>query len=194
MIEISALPSLPDDAGKVVLLNATGELIDELDYDHHWHSPLLASETGISLERIRSDLPTGLASNWTSAAASAGFGTPGYKNSESSSDSSAMDLISVEPKLFSPDMDGYHDFCFINYQLPVAGFMGSISIYDISGRMVRKLVNNLLWGISGTFRWDGLDDQQNLLPAGQYVIYIELFRTDGTVINKKIVSVLARRG
>ncbi len=192
VIEVSALPSLPDDAGKVVLLSATGEIIDELDYDHHWHSPLLASESGVSLERIRSDLPTLLASNWTSASASAGFGTPGYKNSESSPDSSGLDLITVEPELFSPDMDGYNDFCFINYHLPAAGFLGSISIYDISGRMVRKLVNNLLWGISGTFRWDGLDDQQNRLPTGHYVIYVELFRTDGTVINKKLVCVLAR--
>jgi Lamin Tail Domain len=193
IIVVSALPSLPDDAGKVVLLNATGEIIDELDYDHHWHSPLLANETGVALERIRSDLPTQLSSNWTSAAASAGFGTPGYKNSESYPDSSVMDLISVEPELFSPDMDGYHDFCFINYHLPAAGFAGSISIYDISGRMVRKLVNNLIWGISGTYRWDGLDDQQNLLPTGHYVICVELFRTDGTVINKKLVCVLARR-
>ena len=192
VIVVSALPSLPDDAGKVVLLNATGDIIDELDYDHHWHSPLLASETGVSLERIRSDQPTQLASNWTSAAASAGFGTPGYKNSESSADSSGTNLFSVEPELFSPDMDGYHDFCFINYHLPAPGFMGSISIYDFSGRMVRKLVNNLLWGISGTFRWDGLDDQQNPLPMGHYVIYIELFRTDGTIIQKKLVAVLVR--
>ncbi len=192
VIEVTALPSLPDDAGKVVLLSTTGEIMDELDYDHHWHSPLLASESGVSLERIRSDLPTQLASNWTSASASVGFGTPGYKNSESSSDSSGLDLITVEPELFSPDMDGYNDFCFINYHLPAAGFSGSISIYDISGRMVRKLVNNLLWGTSGTFRWDGLDDQQNRLPMGHYVIYVELFRTDGTVINKKLVCVLAR--
>ncbi len=48
-------------------------------------------------------------------------------------------------------MDGYQDFCFINYHLPAAGYMGSISIYDISGRMVRKLVNNVLWAIKRNF-------------------------------------------
>jgi len=90
-------------------------------------------------------------------------------------------------------MDGYQDFCFINYQLPSAGYMGSISVYDMYGRMVRKLVNNILWGTSGGFRWDGLDDQQNLLPIGHYVIYVELFMPDGTVLKKKMVCVLARR-
>jgi len=192
ILSLSSLPSMPDDQGKVVLLNAQGEVLDELDYDHHWHSPLLANETGVSLERIRSDLPTSLASNWTSAAAIAGYGTPGYKNSESSVDSSGGNFISVEPKIFSPDFDGYHDFCFIHYNLPAAGYMGSILIYDISGRKVCTLVNNVLWATSGTFRWDGLDDQQNLLPMGHYIIYVELFLPDGTVRKQIQVCVLAR--
>jgi Lamin Tail Domain len=192
IISVSPMPSMPDDIGKVALLNGSGNILDELDYDHHWHSPLLANESGVSLERIRIDLPTGLSSNWTSAAATAGYGTPGYKNSEYSMDSITTNFITVEPKVFSPDMDGYQDFLFIHYNLPNAGFIGSISIYDIYGRLVKLLVNNILWGTAGTFRWDGLDDQQNRLPIGHYIIYIEIFRTDGTVIRQKLVCVLAR--
>jgi hypothetical protein len=195
IVTVSGMPSMPDDQGKLVLLNTSGETLDELDYDHHWHSPLLASESGVSLERIRPVLPTSKAANWTSAAADAGYGTPGYKNSESSLDSVSQgsDFIVVQPKIFSPDMDGYQDFCFIHYQLPDAGYTGSITIYDISGIMVRKLTNNTLWGTSGSFRWDGLDDEQNPLPMGHYIIYAEVFRTDGTVKKKKLVCVLARR-
>ena len=110
---------MPDDMGKVVVLNSEGLILDELDYDHHWQSPLLTTESGVSLERIRSDLPTSLASNWTSAASSAGYGTPGYKNSESNTDSVFTHFISIDPKIFSPDMDGYNDFLFINYHLPI---------------------------------------------------------------------------
>ena len=36
----------------------SGDILDELDYDHHWHNPLLGNESGVALERIRADLPT----------------------------------------------------------------------------------------------------------------------------------------
>ena len=193
MIPMASLPSLPDDQGKCVLLNRAGEILDELDYDHHWHSPLLASEGGVALERIRTDLSTGLASNWISASAAAGNGTPGYKNSEAWPGEPVDRFITIDPDIFSPDMDGYHDFCFINYQLPASGYTGSISIYDITGRMVRKLVNNILWGTTGTYRWDGLDEEQNLLPMGHYVICVELFLPDGKILKTKLVCTLARR-
>ena len=193
MIPMASLPSLPDDQGKCVLLNQAGEILDELDYDHHWHSPLLASEVGVALERIRTDLSTGLASNWISASAAAGNGTPGYKNSEAWPGEPVDRFITIDPDIFSPDMDGYHDFCFINYQLPASGYTGSISIYDITGRMVRKLVNNILWGTTGTYRWDGLDEEQNLLPMGHYVICVELFLPDGKILKTKLVCTLARR-
>jgi hypothetical protein len=193
ILGVSSLPSMPDDFGKLVLLNGSGSTMDELDYDHHWHAPLLSDETGVALERIRAELPTNQSSNWTSASATSGYGTPGYKNSESSAPPAGTDLITVEPKIFSPDMDGYQDFCFINYHLPVAGFTGSISVYEVNGRLVRQLVNNILWGTSGSFRWDGLDDQQHLLPMGHYIICSNLFLPDGTTENVKKVCVLARK-
>jgi hypothetical protein len=118
IISLGNLPSMPDDAGKLVLLNGSGKILDELDYDHHWHSALLAGETGVSLERIRADLPTNQSSNWTSASAPSGYGTPGYRNSEFLSGSESRDLISVDPKIFSPDMDGYR---ILFYQLSTAG-------------------------------------------------------------------------
>jgi flagellar hook assembly protein FlgD len=101
-------------------------------------------------------------------------------------------FISIEPKVFSPDMDGYHDFLFIHYNLPGSGFIGSISIYNVYGKLVRLLVNNTLWGTMGTFRWDGSDEQQKPLPMGHYIICIEVFQTDGIVLRRKLVCVLAR--
>ncbi len=193
ILGVHSLPSMPDDFGKLALLNASGEILDELDYDHHWHAPQLSDESGVALERIRADLPTNESSNWTSASAPSGYGTPGYKNSESVNLPSGAGLISVEPKIFSPDMDGYQDFCFINYQFPVAGFTGSIAVYDVNGRLVRQLVNNILWGSSGSFRWDGLDDQSHPLPMGHYIIYCNLFLPDGTLYIVRKVCVLARK-
>jgi hypothetical protein len=76
--------------------------------------------------------------------------------------------------------------------LPAAGYIGTISVYDVYGRKLRILVDNILWGTEGSFRWDGLDDQQRLLPMGHYILIIQLFLPDGTIINRKLVTVLAR--
>jgi hypothetical protein len=193
VLEMNNLPSMPDDFGKMVLLNRSGELLDELDYDHHWHSPLLSDESGVALERIHADLPTNQSSNWTSASATCGYGTPGYKNSEFVNLPALADQISIDPNIFSPDMDGYQDFCFINYQFSDAGFVGSIAVYNINGLLVRQLVNNVLWGSSGSFRWDGLNDQLHPLPMGHYIIYCNLFLPDGRIYTVKKVAVLARK-
>jgi hypothetical protein len=193
LIKVSTLPSMPDDQGTILLLNEAGQILDELPYDHHWHSPLLANEEGVSLERIQADKPTAKASNWTSAASTVGFGTPTYKNSESFAEAGDMDLISVEPKIFSPDNDGYQDFCFIKYHLAQVGFTANIFIYDINGRMVRRLANNSTLSREGSFRWDGLDDTLNPLPMGHYVICVDLFTVQGKIKKYKLVVALAKR-
>jgi hypothetical protein len=188
---MSALPSMPDDQGTILLLDEAGEILDELAYDHHWHSPLLADEEGVSLERIRADGPTTLASNWTSAASDAGSGTPTYRNSESSDGVRGKEMLTVEPRIFSPDQDGYQDFCFIKYHLPAGGFMVSISVYDIRGRKLRQLANNNALGTDGEFRWDGLDDGLNRLPEGHYVICADLFSLSGQTRRYRLLVTLA---
>jgi hypothetical protein len=193
LFQLSSLPSMPDDLGTLLLLDESGQILDELSYDHHWHSPLLADEEGVSLERIQADQPTNLASNWASAASSAGFGTPTGKNSESFADAGGKDLMQAEPKIFSPDNDGYNDYCFIKYHLTQNGFTANISIYDINGRAVRRLANNSTISTDGSFRWDGLDDALNPLPMGHYVICVDLFTVTGKIKKFKLVVVLAKR-
>jgi Lamin Tail Domain len=193
LIRMSGLPSMPDDQGTILLLNEGGQILDELSYDHHWHFPLLANEEGVALERIQADRPTQAADNWASAASSAGFGTPTYKNSASFSEQETTEQISAEPKIFSPDNDGYQDYCFVKFHLAQPGLVANISIYDINGRMVRQLTNNSTLGMAGSFRWDGLDDGLNPLPTGHYVICVDLFSVDGKIKKYKLVETLARK-
>ena len=123
ILSLPALPSMPDDQGKIVLLNASGDVIDELDYDHHWHSPLLTSESGVALERINPDLPTNLASNWTSAAAACRIWNTRLQKFRIIFRQVIPIRISflLNRKYFHLIMDGYQDFLFIHYQLPAAG-------------------------------------------------------------------------
>ncbi|HSU51031.1 MAG TPA: lamin tail domain-containing protein, partial [Segetibacter sp.] len=96
------MPSFPDDQGVVVILNAQGQVIDELKYSAKWHFALIDNEEGIALERIDYNKPTQSKDNWTSAASSVGFGTPTYQNSQFRSDLSIQGEMNITPKTFSP--------------------------------------------------------------------------------------------
>ncbi len=78
----ASLPSFPDEEGFVLLLNQQGAVVDEVNYSDDWHFKLIDNAEGVSLERVDSDGPSQEAANWHSAASTAGYGTPGYKNSQ----------------------------------------------------------------------------------------------------------------
>ncbi len=180
IVQVPVMPSFPDDKGTVVLLNQTGRITDELNYDRRWHFALVDNEEGISLERIDFNKPTQTADNWTSAAASAGFGTPGYQNSQYRADVSAPSgSITLNPQMFSPDNDGFEDFCLIEFTMNEPGYVANVTIYDVGGRPVRILQRNTTIGASGSFRWDGLNDKQQRVATGNYIVLFEAFNLEG---------------
>lgn len=193
IIELTALPSLPDDKGTIVLMNMQGAIIDELRYDHNWHFALVSEKEGIALERLNYNLPTQDKSNWSSAASTADYGTPGYANSQLMADGQLQGQIAITPTIFSPDNDGYDDFAAIEYQLGEPGYVANVRIFDANGRIVRHLVNNATLGAAGRFRWDGLDDRLAKLPIGMYVVLTEIFNLQGKTRKFKQVVTLARR-
>ena len=174
------MPSFPDDKGSAVLLNQTGRIADELNYESRWHFALVDNEEGISLERIDYSNPTQTADNWTSAAASAGFGTPGYQNSQYRADVTApAGSIVLNPQMFSPDNDGFEDFCLVEFRMNEPGYVANVTIYDAGGRPVRILQRNTTIGASGSFRWDGLNDKQQRVATGSYIVLFEVFNLQG---------------
>jgi len=190
---VSSLPSFPDDKGYVLLLNAQGSIVDEADYDHHWHFKLINNEEGVSLERID---PAGLsqdATNWHSAASTAGYGTPTYKNSQYKQTNIIDATIGVIPGIFSPDNDGYDDIATIQYKIIEPGYVANITIFDARGRIVRNFVKNGTLGLTGSWNWDGLDEKGNKLPIGTYIIYTEIFNLQGKKQHFKNTVVLARK-
>jgi hypothetical protein len=191
--ELSSLPSLPDDDGIIVLLNVNQTVVDELHYSHNWQLALISNEEGIALERIDYNKPTQNPNNWTSASSTAGFGTPTYQNSEFKADEQLKGEISITPKIFSPDNDGYEDYCFINYQVPDIGYIANITIYDASGRGVRNLANTATLALTGNFKWDGLDDRQQKLQVGIYIIVTQVFDLSGKTKQFKNVVTLGRK-
>ncbi len=192
-VTINNMPSFNDATGDVIILNAQGNIVDELVYNDAWQFPLIANTEGIALERIDCNAPTQLQSNWHSAATSVGYGTPTYKNSQYNADATGNGEIVVSPAIFSPDNDGIDDFATIDYNFPQAGYVANITVFDASGKPVRYLQQNALCGIKGNYRWDGLNDKNQKLPIGIYIIYTEIFSLDGKTKQFKNTIVLARR-
>lgn len=176
---MKSMPSFPDDAGTVVLLNDSLAVLDEFSYSAKMHSPFLSDDDGVSLERISLDQPAGDRTNWASAAASAGFATPGLPNSQSVADSIAGDEITVEPKAFSPNGDGYNDLLLIKYRFRKPGYLANVRIFDLAGRPVIYLARNESLGQTGLWNWNGENGNGQRLDLGVYIILVEVFDQEG---------------
>ena len=186
------MPSYPDDKGAVVLLNAVGSIVDEVDYDAKWHFALLANVEGIALERVDYNKPSQDAENWHSAATTVGYGTPTYQNSQYRIGISVPGEVTITPKVFSPDNDGFNDYTTINYQIEETGYTGKLTIFDAAGRPV-TMTQNITLAQKGSIRWDGLDSKNQKVPVGSYVVFMEIFNLGGKRKSFKNVVVVAAK-
>ncbi len=193
VLVIATLPSFPDDAGDVVALNFQGEVVDEVKYKDDWHFKLIDNDEGVSLERIDPAAASQNANNWHSAASTAGYGTPSYKNSQYKQNAPVDASITVSPKIFSPDNDGRDDIATIQYKIDEPGYVTNITIFDAAGRPVKNLVRNGTLALTGYWNWDGLDDKGNKLAIGTYIIFTEVFNLKGKKKQFKNTVVLARK-
>ena len=148
---------------------------------------------GVALERIDYNSPTQSQDNWHSAATSAGYGTPTYKNSQYRLNDGVQGEIKLSPEIVSPDNDGQDDFATLEYNFPEPGYVANITIFNASGRPVRYLQRNALCGTKGSFRWDGLGEKSQQLATGVYIAFTEVFNLKGNRKQFKNAIVLARR-
>ena len=193
IMEVSSLPSYPDDAGSVVLLDPNGEQTDRFDYSSSLHSPLLSSKEGVSLEKINPLFPSNEPNNWASASKEQGYATPGYQNSQLISLGMDASSISIEPLIITPNGDGDRDFLIISIELANISTIGTIIIFDVLGREVKRLVKHSLTGTSSHIQWDGTDEAGSPVPLGHYIIWIELFNKEGRMMHYKKKAVVGEK-
>jgi hypothetical protein len=189
-INVTKMPTMNIASGAVCLSTHT-RVIDYFTYDEKMQFALLNDTKGVSLERIDFNRPAQDKTNWHSAAQTVGFATPAYENSQYYNVTTPDDNIKLSPELFSPDEDGINDVLSIGYKFEVPGYMGNISIYDSRGRLIKTLVRNELLGTSGTYSWDGVDENNEKARIGIYVIYFETFDLTGKVKQYKKPCVVA---
>jgi len=192
-VPMNSFPPFNDNDGIVVLATKGQTTIDRFHYYEGLHYPLLNSTDGVSLERISFDRPTEDATNWHSAAETAGFATPAYQNSQFMNYPTEKDNITILPEIFSPDNDGYNDVLNIIFSFDDPGYVANITIYDSRGRLVRNMVKNKLLGTSGSFSWDGINENNEKASIGIYIIYLEVFDLKGKVKHYKKTAVLGAK-
>ena len=72
--------------------------------------------------------------------------------------------------------------------------MLSIRIYDVRGRLIRRLVNNEPGSSREDIAWDGRDDEHQKARIGMYIVLLEALNAGGGMLESaKGVVVLAGR-
>lgn len=189
LFEVPKLPILANTSSTLVLFRTKdGTVIDEVSYTSKWHASSIKDQKGVSLERIDPDAGTQSPSNWTSASATVGYGTPGYPNSQS--DISLPDDPDTpdEPTgIKTPQWDESAGHYTISYYLDQPGYNCRAFVFNIAGQRVAQIANHELLGLTGKLTWDGYALSGRQLQTGVYIFYAELYHTSGTVKRYKQV-------
>ena len=193
-LQMPRMPSLTKESGRIVLLNKSLRIVDEVHYNSKQHADFLNIGSGVSLERVHPDRSSLDLGNWHTAAQTAGFGTPGRQNSQyMASVKKGEAEVSLEPEVFSPDNDGWDDVLNINYRFDVPSLMGEVIIFDSAGRKIRQLVRQQLLSTEGTITWDGSDDKGRKVLTGIYIVYFQAYNSNGVQKMFKIPCVVAEK-
>ena len=142
LVQLTGLPLLPNTGDSLALLNEKEERVDLFGYSKELHSPFIRETKGVSLERISLSASTHGAGNWTSAAATVNYGTPGLANSQSFAGGLAEGVLQIEPEVILPGSSGRADYAAIRFAGNRQGLMARLAVYDEEGREIKILVDN----------------------------------------------------
>jgi hypothetical protein len=191
IITVKNMFALPDDGGKLTL-NSGDSIIDVVEYESSSYKHLMMNTKGVSLERTDVWRSSADKSNWCPAAATSGYATPGYVNSQSLTTVAKAEVI-VEPEIFSPDADGIDDLTCIMVECEGPASRITVCIFNSSGNRIKVLAENVPAGISNKLTWDGRDFSGRICSSGIYLVYAEVLKTDGrNSAYRKAVTLIRR--
>jgi len=174
----------------VVLLDEFGTVMDRVTYERGW-----GGDRGMSLERVRPDMPPDDPGNWGASVSPEG-GTPGRTNSIHLEHAPTEGALSVSPNPFTPDGDGENDRTVVRLELPVARATARVTVFDLDGRMRALLADHVAVPSSSELLWDGSGSDGETLPSGLYVILMEAIDARAGVYTtaKTAVGVVRQEG
>jgi hypothetical protein len=155
----SSWPSLNNDGDLVRLIDSVGLQADRNEYESGFGE-------NFSIARNESEQNDG---PWLKSAEAGG--TPGEINQVWTQPTGAHTSIAIEPKVFSPDGDGFEDQTTLSLTVVDASAY-TLKIFDRTGNVVKTFLDSGPL-TTGTIYWDGKSDAGNRLPIGIYICYLE---------------------
>ncbi|MCF7740776.1 MAG: lamin tail domain-containing protein, partial [Candidatus Marinimicrobia bacterium] len=168
---LNDFPNLNNDEDRILLIDPRGQVIDSLEYFATWNL-----EEGISQEKVFLENPS-LSNNWRSSTAKKG-GTPGYENSVRVNNLAKKPGFRAEPEAFSPDGDGVDDKIGFYYRLSFASANVTLTIYDLTGRMIAQPAYRLESSKEGVIHWNGDSKFGGKARVGRYIARIRAVDTE----------------
>ena len=179
---LTGLSSLSNNGEQILLMDECGNLIEEFFYQPDWNDEL----DGISIERVNPEI---VANNQNWGPSTNGC-TPGRTNSIFVQMLPNNMKLNAAPNPFSPYRDERTIFSFA---LPEVLSTVTLRIFDLKGRMIRRLVDQILQSSTGNIIWDGRNDNGKKLPIGVYIVLMQATaRESEKVYSKKITVVIGK--
>ena len=160
--------SLSNSEDEVILVDASGAIVDEVHYSNGW-----PFSSGVSMEIHDPFNDNALIENWFSSTISYGdgdTGSPGIpfdgtlETEEILLSPSNFDLVSLYPNPFNPEVT-------IQVNVGEPGEL-NIDIFNLSGRRVKTLANSTIGVGSYSFKWDSSNN-----PSGMYFFKLTIGET-----------------
>ena len=157
----------------VILRASSGFIVDKAPYNRSWHSPVLTSAKGRSLEKRVPESIHSAASGWSTSTDASGS-TPGMRNS--------MDIdlpdndagLTASPSPFSVLPGSARHPCVISWRQPFEQAQARMFVLRLDGSVVAELLNGAFIGRQGAVTWDGRHTATDApLAIGIYIAAME---------------------
>src|SRR3546814_1759654 len=101
---MSSFPVLTNTQGAIILV-MNEAAIDSFHYTLAMHSPFIKNAQGVSLERVNFHIPGHIKGNFLSAAASNGYATPDYQNSQLENKKTLPKTVFLREQVLNPALN-----------------------------------------------------------------------------------------
>ncbi len=152
------------------LYNDLGEMVDLVLYSNLPPWPTEPDGMGPTLELI--DPLSDNLQHGAWAASIAEYGTPGEINSVTEAVSVPEAALPANLVLAAPSPNPFNPSTTLRYELPASGLV-TLTVYDIEGRLVRRLVDGFMEAGTHVATWRGRNDAGRPMSSGLYVVALQ---------------------